>query len=52
MKVLLVKCGKTAEFNASYAARLIEQGLAVLPEKTETPAKPVKAASTKAGKDA
>ena len=53
-----MKCGKEADFNASYAARLIEQGVAVLPEKpevptkVEAPAKPVKAASAKAGKDA
>ena len=31
MKVKLLKCGEVKEFNDSYAARLIEQGKAVLP---------------------
>ena len=50
MKLKLLKCGEVKEFNDSYAARLIEQGKAVLPseepkEKTADPAK--KAAQTK-----
>lgn len=35
MKVKLLKCGEVKEFNDSYAARLIEQGKAILPPKEE-----------------
>lgn len=47
MKVKLLKCGEVKEFNDSYAARLIEQGKAILAskEKATDPAK--KAAQTK-----
>ena len=44
MKVKLLKCGEVKEFNDSYAARLIEQGKAVLApeEPKEKAADPVK----------
>lgn len=50
MKVKLISNGKTAEFEASYAARLIEQGKAV-PVAVPAKAKPA-AAKPKAEKEA
>ena len=49
MKVKLLKCGEVKEFNDSYAARLIEQGKAILPPKEKnTQAKKTEQAEEKA----
>ena len=49
MKVKLLKCGEVKEFNDSYAARLIEQGKAILPPKeNNTQAKKTAQAEEKA----
>lgn len=48
MKVLNLKTGKLEDYNDSYAARLIEQRAAALPEK---PAQPRKAEAPKAKAD-
>lgn len=42
MKILDLKTGDTVEVNDSYAARLIEQGKAVIPEKPKKAAKETK----------
>ena len=50
MKVLNLKNGKLEEYNDSYAARLIEQGVAKLPEKPAQAAKTSDSAKGKADK--
>ena len=47
MKVKLIKCGEVKEFNDSYAARLIEQGKAVLPPEEKAADKAKKATQAK-----
>lgn len=56
MKVLILADGKIAEVNDSYGARLLEQGKAVIPAKTEKKAdkaeEPVNGAPVAAAKPA
>lgn len=49
MKVIMINTGKTEEYNESFAARLVEQGKAVLVTKAEKPVK--KEAEKKADKE-
>lgn len=55
MKVIVLESGKTEDFNKGYAARLIEQGRAILcpktvkPEKKEKPVKETKSEEKKEG---
>lgn len=43
MKVIILKTGKTEEYDSSYAARLIEQGKAIpAPTVAQTPQAPEK----------
>ncbi len=50
MKVYNLKTRKLEDYNDSYAARLIEQGFAVLPEKPAQAKKPEDGAKGKPGK--
>ena len=50
MKVKIIKTGETAEYNDSYAARLIEQGKAIeAPAEVKKPAAAKPAAEKKGG---
>ena len=51
MKVKLLNCGEIKEFNDSYAARLIEQGKAILPPKEEKKSQAKKTAQAEENAD-